>query len=505
MGRSYALAVAALAAGASAQIDITTTASSNWKIVETSYANCQLTPTIVISGCPAAPVVPNSALAGGWAAAPAGVSWLGNPGTTGLGANQLRNTYALDVGAMTTAQAACAFLDATVAADDTGSFAVNGVYIPGGGTATTGIGSYNAYTTLPTASVGANFQTAANILTMTNHNTGGGAGGISVSGRINFACQPSPPPAPGPPPPPSPPPPSPSPPPPYPPPPSPPSPPGAVPPPAAVTTTTATRDPHLAFAHGGRADMKGEHNTWYNMLSAKNTSVNVLFEHADFHNPYRLVHGSKMSKLGMAVKTALTGQLVQIGFNASATGVVRARVVTPAGEQWLSHGSKQLEIENVKLHMEEKKLAGLGHGMALTISTGRWEVQAWSKPFPNRAANPGKAMLNVAISAQYDADHDVVAPHGLIGQSYDGDGIAVDGATDDYTGKEVTTKAMAEGAIEGLASDYKMAGPFATDFKYTRFSATSAQPRDVSQLKGKKKAAAKAGFGQAGASPDVDA
>ena len=52
---------------------------------------------------------------------------------------------------MTTAQAACAFLDATVAADDTGSFAVNGVYIPGGGTATTGIGSYNAYTTLPTA------------------------------------------------------------------------------------------------------------------------------------------------------------------------------------------------------------------------------------------------------------------------------------------------------------------------------------------------------------------
>ena len=200
MGRSYALAVAALAAGASAQIDITTTASSNWKIVETSYANCQLTPTIVISGCPAAPVVPNSALAGGWAAAPAGVSWLGNPGTTGLGANQLRNTYALDVGAMTTAQAACAFLDATVAADDAGSFAVNGVYIPGGGTATTGIGSYNAYTTLPTASVGANFQTAANILTMTNHNTGGGAGGISVSGRINCCCRrrrrPGPPPPP---------------------------------------------------------------------------------------------------------------------------------------------------------------------------------------------------------------------------------------------------------------------------------------------------------------------
>lgn len=251
--------------------------------------------------------------------------------------------------------------------------------------------------------------------------------------------------------------------------------------------------------------MKGEHNTWYNMLSAKNHSVNVFFEHADFHNPYKLVHGSKMGRIGMAVRTSQTGQIVTIGFNASALGVQRARVHSSDGDQWVDHSSGSVTVENIKLTMREKKMGGIGHGIALTISTGKWEVQAWSKRFPNPAANPGKALLNVAIAAQYDADHDIVAPHGLIGQSYDGDNIAVDGATDDYTGREITTKAMAEGAIEGQASDYRMPGPFATEFMFSRFDAVTAKPRDPAMLTGRKKAASKmAGFGAVGATPDVE-
>jgi len=240
------------------------------------------------------------------------------------------------------------------------------------------------------------------------------------------------------------------------------------------------------------------------MLSAKNVSVNVLFEHADFHNPFRLVHGSRMSKLGMTMRTALTGQLVTISFNATASGVQRALVTSPAGSRYVDHGHAEFAIENLKLNMREKKMGGVGgHGMALTISTGKWEVQVFSKRFPNAAANPGKALLNVAINAKYDADHDVVAPHGLIGQSYDGDEFDFVGKTDDYHGTEVTTTAMAEGAIEGVAADYKMTGPFATAFKYTRFDATAAKPRDASKLTGLKQASAKVGFGSTGALPDV--
>jgi len=249
----------------------------------------------------------------------------------------------------------------------------------------------------------------------------------------------------------------------------------------------AVRDPHLFLAHGERTDFRGEDMTWYNMLSAKNTSVNVFFENADFHNPYRLVHGSFMARLAMVVRTALTGQMVSIAFNATGPSTpVRALVRVGDSEKWLSHKAGEFALENVKITLREKKMGGLGHGLALSVTTGRWVVEVWSKPFPSRVSDAGRAMLNVRIEASYDADSDPVAPHGLIGQSYDGDDVAVDGALDNYNGTEVTTKAMGEGAIEGVASEYAMATAFATSFKYTRFDAASAKPRDVTKLTGKK-------------------
>jgi len=98
-------------------------------------------------------------------------------------------------------------------------------------------------------------------------------------------------------------------------------------------------------------------------------------------------------------------------------------------------------------------------------------------------------LLHVGVEALYDADSDPVAPHGLIGQSYDGDAIAIDGKQDDYRSSDdvMTTEAQAEGAIEGTGVDYMMSGPFATDFKYSRFNAVKAAHRDVSRLSGKKR------------------
>jgi len=170
--------------------------------------------------------------------------------------------------------------------------------------------------------------------------------------------------------------------------------------------------------------------------------------------------------------------------------------------------ARTYEIDNLKLSMRVKKvglLANGGHGTTLTINDGRWEVSAMAKPFPNPRSHPGKSLLNVKLHALYDADHDVVAPHGIIGQSYDADNMRVDGRKDDYTkGGEITTSAMAEGAIEGVASEYKMAHRFATDFKYSRFDALKAAPRNATLLSGAKHAAFAEGTGEVGASADVD-
>ena len=46
------------------------------------------------------------------------------------------------------------------------------------------------------------------------------------------------------------------------------------------------------------------------------------------------------------------------------------------------------------------------------------------------------------------------------------------------------SQAQAEGAIEGDWKDYIMASEFSTDFKFSRFDAKAAKPRDVSKLTG---------------------
>ena len=297
---------------------------------------------------------------------------------------------------------------------------------------------------------------------------------------LGSSC-PSPPPSPPPPSPPPPPPPS-------PPPPPPPSPPPPPPPPQLTASCTACLDPHLTFAHGGRADFKGKDKTWYPMLSARNVTMNTLFVHDDFQNPYKVVHGSAMKSAAWVIRTNLTGKLITIEYNASSTEKTAAsiKVSDAPSAVWLSHGKKAFELENVHIEMRERVLSGVGkkafHGVALTVSTGLWRTTVWSKPYPNAALNAGKALLNIHIEALYDADSDPIAPHGLIGQSYDGDKMPMDGELDDYESKEVTTTAMAEGALEGVATEYELHHKFATRFKYSRFDATAAKHRDVSKL-----------------------
>jgi len=98
----------------------------------------------------------------------------------------------------------------------------------------------------------------------------------------------------------------------------------------------------------------------------------------------------------------------------------------------------------------------------------------------------GRCTLNVAVSPRFDTANTRVAPHGLMGQSYDGDSVAVIGAVDKYKGDEVSTSAMGEGAIEGVAKDYEMADKFGTRFAFSRFGKASAAPRNVSALSGMK-------------------
>jgi len=179
--------------------------------------------------------------------------------------------------------------------------------------------------------------------------------------------------------------------------------------------------------------------------------------------------------------TTMTGRLLTIIFDSSVDRPVAVIHERGRPDIRIEHGNEHVRIDNVQMKLVAK-------GRTLVISNQCWQMSASVKGFPNIAANEGKYLLHVQIEALYDADHAIVPPHGIIGQSYDGDEVAVSGAQDDYrhSGSEMTTLAQGDGALEGTLLDYRMQHLFATEFKYTRFESTTGQARNVSLLLGQK-------------------
>lgn len=246
-------------------------------------------------------------------------------------------------------------------------------------------------------------------------------------------------------------------------------------------TVEARKDPHLHFAHGGRADFRGEHNAVFNFLSARNVSLNVRTTQADFHWAKRLVHGTKLEMVYLNVRTLL-GHTVLVSFNSSSPHQAAIKTSTDARSKWSTQfllPGEDYSHDNIRAHLStDKKLV-------LTVAE-KWEMVATRSPFPFGKLNRNQSLLDVSIKALYDADHDVVAPHGIVGQSFDGDDTAIDGARDSRSGDEGTTSAQAEGAIEGSMTDYKIHGndPFSPSFTFSRFDLTAASPRNTTQLSG---------------------
>lgn len=247
----------------------------------------------------------------------------------------------------------------------------------------------------------------------------------------------------------------------------------------------ATKDPHFHFAHGDRADIRGEDGAIYNFLSAKNVSMNVRMAKADFRWSQRLVHGTKMQAASWTLR-AHSGALIQLAYEASKSAVanhvlVHVNRAGRAAEKIKVTADEPKVIEGVSIRLADK---------TLTVDTGKWRMTAAVHSFPFGQLNEHQVLLDVSAEPKYAVEDDIVAPHGLLGQSFDGDDIAVDGAKDKLVEghNESTTSAQGEGAIEGTIHDYRVADEFSIDFKFSRFDATTAKPRDVTKLTGVKRA-----------------
>ena len=280
--------------------------------------------------------------------------------------------------------------------------------------------------------------------------------------------QPSPHPPLSPPPPPSPPPspPQPSPPPPLSPPPSPPPPPPPTQPPLPSpppSGASAQQDPYLYLAHGGHADFRGCDGCLFNFLSARDLSLNVRTVASDFRLRGTLVHGTFMTEVHVASRFAPKGKWANVSFWAAEVGANnwgwRMLNGTCGGRLFTLGPMSHRGCEQTQIHTNYS---------SADITTPEWEIVIRVREVFGRVSGP-EHRLDVSMKPRVPESRLSWLPHGVVGQSFDGDGLPRSGRLDDYSGPEVTTSAMAEGAIEGVADEYRMSAPYATEFRYSRF------------------------------------
>lgn len=254
---------------------------------------------------------------------------------------------------------------------------------------------------------------------------------------------------------------------------------------------TILNDPHVRGPFGSTFDFKGEHGCIYSLLSAQHLSFQAKFEHVDFVSPFSKmnVHGAFMREAYAVLDTSKSTRIfIEYGVWQPAVAFIAIG----------NHKSSITNITNGALKQVDDVLVSLSHN-TLYVETSKWKlVMEATSGKPHR----GVARLNVGVqpTLPLPAILSPVAPHGLLGQLYDGGNVTVHGKRDVYSrlddgrasnqrtgvGGHVTTRAMGEGAIEGTASDYLLRHKFETNFTFSRHHNTHAAVRDIRKLHGVK-------------------
>lgn len=236
--------------------------------------------------------------------------------------------------------------------------------------------------------------------------------------------------------------------------------------PEVAPAAGARQDPHLALAYGGRADFRGVNGTLYAAVSSRDAALNVKTEDAVFMLRELVVRGSFITEAYLVARS-LAGRALRLSFVAAemnAKGWSHTLVKGDcAGEALLLGPHAAAQCDEIELRAVVS---------SLSVSTADWRFDLTGQPVYGRISGPTH---RVDLKVVALADDTEGAAHGIVGQTFDGSGIARIGRLDHYPPLDVpgefTTSAMAEGAIEGTAADYQLAGKYATTFKYSRFKA----------------------------------
>lgn len=239
------------------------------------------------------------------------------------------------------------------------------------------------------------------------------------------------------------------------------------------------QDPHITFAHGGRADFRGCDRCLFTFLSTRDIAVNVRTEDASFGLRGQLVHGSFLTEVHVVHLHRPTSTWMNVSVWAAQAGDNNWgwRIVSGlcAGKPFAFGPFHSQRCADVLVRSNYS---------SVTIDLPQWCIVTRVRRVHGRLEGPHHR-LDVEFTLTV-AEADLRAwPHGVVGQSFDGDGRRRDGKRDHYAADRreaaahpvIRTAAQAEGAIEGAADDYRVSAPYATAFRFSRFDVLGGAPR----------------------------
>jgi len=241
----------------------------------------------------------------------------------------------------------------------------------------------------------------------------------------------------------------------------------------ALPAAWMTGDPHVLGAHGDTFDFKGAHGGIYVLLSTRRLTLSARFVHETFLSPYSKVHiqGSWMKDAFWVVRTR-ANRLLRVAFHAA----------DPAHYVINNATRSAATVEgDVRISLQQR---------TLTLTTATWTTRATAQ---RGRPHPGKIRMDIMVQP---LSVEAAYPHGILGQTFDGDHTPHHGRQDSYeflddrsrtrdrkgVGGVITTHARGEGGVDGYAEEYRVAHPFDTHFRFSRFDVhhVAMEPRALS-------------------------
>lgn len=245
----------------------------------------------------------------------------------------------------------------------------------------------------------------------------------------------------------------------------------------------------MVGAHGDKFDFRGRNNTFYSILTVPRLDFAMQTHDATFFltgKKPKIVHGSFFTNAVWRVRTSMSNTAFYVNTSADTIGFdVRSAnhsLVASKHAIW-----QEFKTEDVRVYYKQA---------TLYLRCAGWETNVTRRPVYNRIHGPRwrfdttiRPLSGTGFEKRHGAPSNVTWPHGLIGQTWDGDSVAVDGRQDDYDSDdtEIWTHAMAEGALDGGSFEAYALDPDTFQFRYSRFEGAPSTHRDVHSLSGEKR------------------